>query len=82
MFVTIVAPQTIQAINVLFHAMKQRSQRPKRLVQSQLLIDTGLVVVVMDVDVVMVMVAMEVTVQILRERGVPIRAPRGARAYP
>ncbi len=66
-------PQTIPAINVLFHAMKQRSQRPKRLAQSQLLKDAGLVVVVVDVDAVMVVVAVGVTVQILGESGVPIR---------
>jgi hypothetical protein len=52
--------------------MKQRSQKPKRLAQSQLLNDTGLVVVVMDVDAVMVVVAVGVTVQILGESGVPI----------
>jgi hypothetical protein len=72
-FATIVAPQTIPAINVHFHAMKQRSQRPKRLVQRQLLKDAGLVIVVMDTDAVMVMVAMGVTVKILGESGVPIR---------
>ena len=72
-FVTIVAPQTIPVINVLFHIMKQRSQRPKRHAQSQLLKDAGLVVVVMDADVVMVVVAVGVTVQILGESGVPIR---------
>jgi hypothetical protein len=53
--------------------MKQRSQRPKRLAQSQLLKDAGLVVVVVDVDAVMVVVAVGVTVQILGESGVPIR---------
>ncbi len=64
-FVTIVAPWTIPAINVLFHAIKQRSQKPKRLVQSQLLKDAGLGVVIMEADVVMVVVAEGVTVQIL-----------------
>jgi hypothetical protein len=68
-----VAPRTIPVINVLFHAMKQKSQRPKRLAQSQLLKDAGLVVVVLDADVVMFVVAVGVTVQILGERGVPIR---------
>ncbi len=72
-FFTIVAPRTIPAINILFHAMEQRSQRPKRLAKSQLLKDTGLVVVIVDVDVVMVLVAMGVTGQILGESGVPIR---------
>ena len=72
-FVIIVAPQTIPAINVLFHAMKQRSQRPKRLAQSQLLKDVGLVVVAMDMDAVMVMVAVGETVQIFGESGVPRR---------
>ncbi len=65
-FVTIVAPRTIPAINVLFHVMKQRSQRPKRLAQSQLLKDTGLLVVVVDADAVMVLVVMGVTVQIVK----------------
>jgi hypothetical protein len=64
-FVIIVAPQTIPAINVLFNAMKLRSQRPKRLAQSQLMKDTILVVMVVDADTVMVMVAVGVTVQIL-----------------
>jgi hypothetical protein len=73
MFVTIVAPRPIPAINVPFHAMKQRSQRPKRLVRSQLLKDTGLVVRVVDGDVVTVVVAVGVTVQILGESGAPIR---------
>jgi hypothetical protein len=73
MFVTIVAPQTIPLINVLFCAMKQRSQRPKRLAQSQLLKDRGLVVMVMNTDAVMVVVAVGATVQILGESGVPIR---------
>jgi hypothetical protein len=72
-FVTIVAPQTIPVINVLFHAMKLRSQRPKRLAQSQLLKDAVLVVVVVDADVVMVVLAIGVTVPILGESGVPIR---------
>ncbi len=66
MFVTIVAPWTIPAINVLFHVMKQRSQRPKRLAQSQLLKDTGLLVVVVDADAVMVLLVMGVTVQIVK----------------
>ncbi len=72
-FVTIVAPKTIPAINVLFHAMKQRSQRQKRLVQIQLLKDTGLVIVVVNADTVMVVVAVRVTVQIHGESGVPIK---------
>ena len=72
-FVIIVVPRTIPAINVLFHAMKLRSQRPKRLVQSQLLKDAVLVVVVVDVDVVMVEVAVGVTVPILGESGVLIK---------
>jgi hypothetical protein len=72
-FVTIVVPLTIPAINVLFHATKHRSQRPKRLAQSLLLKDAGLVVVVVDTDAVRVLVAMGVTVQILGESGVPIR---------
>jgi hypothetical protein len=72
-FVTIVAPRTIPVINVLFHTMKQRSQRPKRLAQSQLLKDAGLVVVVVDADAVMVVVAGGVTVQILGESGVLLR---------
>jgi hypothetical protein len=73
MFIIIMALRTIPVINVLFHAMKLRSQRPKRLAQSQLLKDVVLVVVVMDADMVMVMVAVGVTVPILRESGVPIR---------
>jgi hypothetical protein len=72
-FVTIVAPRTIPAISVLFHAMKQRSQRPKRIEQSQLLKDPGLVVMVVEAGAVMVVVAVGVTVQILGESGVPIR---------
>jgi hypothetical protein len=73
MFVTTVAPQTIPAINVLFHAMKQRSQRQKRLVQIELLKDAGLVIMVVDTDTVMVVVAVGVTVQIHGESGVPIK---------
>jgi hypothetical protein len=73
MFVTIVAPRTIPAINILFHAMNQRSQRPKRHAQSQLLKDADLMVVAVDMDAMMVVVAVGVTVQILRESGVPIR---------
>ncbi len=72
-FVTIVVHETIPAINVLFHAMKQRSQRQKRLVQIQLLKDAGLVIVVVDVDTVMVVVAVGMTVQIHGESGVPIK---------
>ncbi len=72
-FVAIVAPWTIPAINVLFHMMKQRSQKPKRLAQSQLLKDAGLMVVVMDADVVMVVVAVGATIQKLGDSGVPIR---------
>jgi hypothetical protein len=73
MLVTIVAHRTIPAINVLFHAMNQRSQRPKRFAQSQLLKGAGLVVVAVDADVVMVVVAIGVTVQIFGESEVPIR---------
>ncbi len=72
MFVIIVAPQTIPAINVLFHMMKLRSQRPKRRAQSQLLKDAVLVVVVMNADAVMVVVAIRVTIPILGESGVLI----------
>jgi hypothetical protein len=72
-FVTIGTPWTIPAINVLFFAMKQRSQRPKRLAQSQLLKDTSFVAVVVDADAVMVVVAVGVTIQILGESWVPIR---------
>jgi hypothetical protein len=72
MFVSIVAPRTIPVINVLFHAMKQSSQWPKRLTQSQLLKEVVLVVVVMNADMVMVVVAMAVTVPILGEKGVPV----------
>jgi hypothetical protein len=57
-------------INVLFHAMKQGSRRPKRRAQN-LMMDAVLVVVVVDVDVVMVEVAVVVTVPILGENGVP-----------
>ena len=72
-FVTIVAPQTIPAINVLFHVMKLRSQRTKRHAQSQLLKDAVLVVVVVDADAVMVKVAVGVTVPILGESRVPLK---------
>jgi hypothetical protein len=72
-FVTIVAPRTIPVINVLFHAMKLRSERPKRLAQNQLLKDAVLVVLVVEADAVMVVVAVGVTVPILRESGVSIR---------
>ncbi len=72
-FAIIVVPWTIPAINVFFHAMKLRPQRPKRRVQSQLLEDMILVVVVMIMDTVMVVMAMGVTVSILGESGVPIK---------
>jgi hypothetical protein len=72
-FVIIVAPLTIPAINVLFHAMKLRSQRPKWRVLSQLLRVAVLVVVVVDADPVMVVVAVGGTLPILGESGVPIK---------
>jgi hypothetical protein len=73
LLVTIAVPPTIPVINVPFHAMKQRSQRPKRCAQSLFLKDAVLVVVVGDADVVMVVVAVGVTVMILGENGVPIK---------
>jgi len=68
--VTIADPLTIPVINVLSHAMKQRSLRPKRRAQN-LMMGTVLVVVVVGVDVVMVEVAVGMTVPILGENGVP-----------
>ena len=72
MVVTIADPLTIPVINVLFHVMKQRSQRPKRHAQN-LMSDAVLVVMVVDVDVVMVEVAVGVTITLLGENGVPIK---------
>jgi hypothetical protein len=72
-FVIIVAPWTMQAINVLFHTIKLRSQRPKRCMQSQLLKDMVLVVMVVDANMVMDVVAIGGTVPILVESGVPIK---------
>ena len=72
LLVTIADLLTIPVINVLFHAMKQRSQRPKRRAQN-LMMDAVLVVVVVDVDVVMVEVAVGVTVPILGVNGVPTK---------
>jgi len=70
LLVTIADPLPMPVLNVLFHAMKQGSQRPKRRAQN-LMMDAALVVVVVDVDVVMVEVAMVVAVPILEETGVP-----------
>ena len=70
LLVTIADPLTIPVINVLCHAMKQRSLRPKRRTQN-LMMGMVLVVVVVGVDVVMVEVAVVVTVPILGENGVP-----------
>jgi hypothetical protein len=70
--VTIADLLAIPVINVLFHAMKQRSQRPKRCAQN-LMLDAVLVVMVVDVDAVMVEVAVGVTVPILGENGVPTK---------
>jgi hypothetical protein len=62
-----VAPQTIPAINVLFHAMKQRSQRLRRLVlvPSLLLKGALLVVLVVVIDVVVKVVMGVMTIPIL-----------------
>ncbi len=70
LLVTIADPLTIQVINVLTHAMKQRSLRPKRRAQN-LMMGAVLVVLVVGGDVVMVEVAVGVTVPILRVNGVP-----------
>ncbi len=72
LLVTIVDPLTIPVINVLSHAMKQRSLRPKRRAKN-LMMDVVLVVVVVGVDVVMVKVAVGVTVPILGVNGVPTK---------
>jgi hypothetical protein len=68
--VSIVTPQITLLINALIHAMKQRSQRPKKRMPSLLAKDTALVVLVVDEAVVMVMVDVEVTKIILGESGV------------
>ncbi len=72
LLVTIADPLTIPVINVLSHAMKQRSLRPKRRAQN-LMMGAVLVVVVVGVDVVMVEVAVGVTVPILGVNGVPTK---------
>ena len=72
LLVTIADPLTIPVINVLTHAMKQRSLRPKRRAQN-LMMGAVLVVVVVGGDVVMVEVAVGVTVPILGVNGVPTR---------
>jgi hypothetical protein len=71
--VSIVTPQITLLINALIHAMKQRSQRPKKCVSSLLAKDPALVVVVMDGAVVMVIVDIGVTEIILGESGVPTK---------
>jgi hypothetical protein len=70
LLVTIADPLTIPVINVLCHAMKQGSLRPKRRTQN-LMKGVVLVVMVVAVDVVMVEVAVGVTVPILGVNGVP-----------
>ncbi len=72
LLVTIADPLTIPVINVLSHAMKQRSLRSKRCAQN-LMMGAVLVVVVVGVDVVMVKVAVGVTVPILGVNGVPTK---------
>ena len=72
LLVTIADPLTIPVINVLSHAMKQRSLRPKRRAQN-LMMGVVLVVVVVGVDVVMVEVAVGVTVPILGVNVVPTK---------
>mgnify|MGYP007028947442 CR=1 FL=1 len=72
LLVTIADHLTMPVINVLTHAMKQRSLRPKRRAQN-LMMGVVLVVVVVGVDVVMVEVAVGVTVPILGVNGVPTR---------
>ena len=71
---TIADPLTIPVINVICHAMKQRSQRPNRRAQN-LITGAVLVVVVVGVDVVMVEVAMGVTAPILGVNGIRFVAP-------
>ncbi len=68
--VSIVTPQITLLINALIHAMKQRSQRPKKRVPSLLAKDAALVVVVVDGAVVMVVVDVGVTKIILGGSGV------------
>jgi len=70
LLVTIADPLTIPVINVLCHAMKQRSLRPKRRAQNLMM---GAILVVVGVDVVMVEVAVGVTVPILGVNGVPTK---------
>ncbi len=72
LLVIIADPLTIPVINVLSHAMKLRSLRPKRRAQN-LMMGAVLVVVVVGVDVVMVEVAVGVTVPILGVNGVPTK---------
>jgi hypothetical protein len=72
LLVTIADPLTIPVINVLCHAMKLGSLRPKRRAQN-LMTGAVLVVVVVGVDVVMVEVAVGVTVPILGVNGVPTK---------
>ena len=72
LLVTIADHLTMPVINVLSHAMKQRSLRPKRRAQN-LMMGAVLVVVVVGVDVVMVEVAVGVTVPILGVNGVPTK---------
>jgi hypothetical protein len=66
--VTTADPLNSPVINVLYHAMEQRSQRPRRLVPSLLLKGTILVVVVV-VMAMVVKVVMGVTVPILGANG-------------
>ena len=66
LLVTIADPLTIPDINVLSHAMKQRSLRPKRRAQNLVM---GAVLVVVVVGVVVV----GVTVPILGVNGVPTK---------
>jgi hypothetical protein len=73
--VSIVTPQITLLINALFHAMKQRSQRPKKCVPSLLAKNMALVVVVVDGALVMVMVDMGVTKIILGVSGVLPKVP-------
>ncbi len=72
LLVTIADPLIIPVIDVLIHAMKQRSLRPKRRAQN-LMMGAVLVAVVVGVDVVMVEVAVGATVPILGVNGVPTR---------
>ena len=68
--ISTVTPQITLLINALFHAMKQRSQRPKKRVPSLLAKDVALVVVVVDGAVVMVVVDVGVTEIIIGVSGV------------